>query len=95
MAFKALHNLAPMNSGSYISTRTPAPPALPWMPSPELLFLSQFPLPGCSLLLCKENLHSAFKCYLFREASPDLLIKASHFLTCVPKALRTYFHAIT
>lgn len=29
--------------------------------------------------LCKENLHSFFKCYLFWEAFPDLLIKASYF----------------
>ena len=76
---------------SHISTSGPVPPALPWMPSPEfLLFLSQLPLLGCSLLLCKENLPSAFRYQLFHEGSPDLL-KANHFLICVSKHfIRTF-----
>ena len=77
---------------SHLSTSDPTLPALPWMPSPEfLLFLSQFPLLGCSLLLCKENLHSAFRYQLFPEASPDSLIKANRFLICVPKHFRQTF----
>lgn len=68
------------------------------MPSPELLFLSQFPLPGCSLLLCKENLHSALN--VTSSVKPplicsskqvtSLLVFPKHFVLTSMPLLSTY-----
>ena len=90
MACKARHDLAPMKPHlhQYSSPTCPCLDALTWVPPLSMTALCTWML---SPSLHKENLHSACRCQLFHEGSPDSSSKQTASLFVRKYFLTKYF----
>lgn len=90
MACKARHDLAPMKPHlhQYSSPTCPSLDSLTWVPPLSMTALCTWML---SPSLHKENLHSACRCQLFHEGSPDSSLKQTASLFVRKYFLTKYF----